>query len=179
MPDSRTGRRFRPAAWLLIAGALIPTPGRAEAQSPRPGRPPNPSADLSTPRVGNLAPAGDAAPSPQPFAIPKDRAEWDVRRPAIEDRLGGSFRARHPEVMKYTARVAPAERLEALPGVIVEPIHLNPSQSTNPEYDGLYLRRDRPGRPPRSRWSSCSSTRARPARWRPRPGGTAAPRRRP
>ena len=50
-------------------------------------------------------PAHADLPPGQSFAVPKDRAEWDARRPALYDQLGGSFRALRPEIMKYVGEL--------------------------------------------------------------------------
>ena len=92
-------------------------------------------------------PARADLPPGQPFVVPKDRAEWDAQRPALYDRLGGSFRAMRPEIMKYVGEFAPPGPVGLPPGVAAEVVRLTPTHPGNPPFDGLYLRRDRPTAP--------------------------------
>ncbi len=95
--------------------------------------------------VGGIAPTlalGDAPPE-KPFVVPKDRAEWDARRPAIWKQVGGEIGIDDPS-WGFSARFSGAERLKFHPGVIVEQIH---AVSINPRiqlFDGQLLRPDRP-----------------------------------
>lgn len=117
MLDSRIARSLGLAVGLVAGlGALIAPPARA-----------------------------DLPPGP-PFAVPRDRAEWDARKGELARGLGGGLRAIPPEVMKFAARFAPAEPPATPPGVIAEAIHLFArDDQPKPPWAGLYLRRDRPG----------------------------------
>ncbi len=95
--------------------------------------------------VGGIAPAlalGDTPPE-EPFVIPRDRAEWDARRPAICKQLGGEILV-NDLPGGFSARFSAPEPLKSHPGVIVEQVH---AVSVNPHiqlFDGQFLRPDRP-----------------------------------
>ena len=82
-----------------------------------------------------------------PFVPPKNRAEWDSRRPALDLRLGGEFEQKFPDLLRYTAQFGQPEPFPANPEVIVESVQAISVQKPVSIFNGLFLR---PVHPPRA-----------------------------
>ena len=110
MPDPRTARSNRPLAGLVaLLGLLAAPPARAEL------------------------------PPGVPFAVPKDRAEWDARRPTLWKQLGGE-RDRSAPGRGYVGEVAPAQPIPARPDLLVESVRAAAADPGLPPVDALLIR---------------------------------------
>ncbi len=77
-------------------------------------------------------------PPGQPFVVPKDRADWDTRRPAVWKQVGGDLDILEP-TPGYSARVTPTDSLASHPNLVVESVHVTGSLPLYPAFDGLLI----------------------------------------
>ncbi len=109
MLDSRIGRSLRLALWLGIGAALTPSPA-----------------------WGDLPPG-------QPFVVPRDRAEWDARRPELWKQMGGGVLDLFPQ-MRTTAEFAEPAPLESRPDVLAGSVRPVPDSPNSRPITGQFLR---------------------------------------
>ena len=91
--------------------------------------------------LGNLL-AGSARadlPPGKPFAVPRDRAEWDARRPSVLAECGGGpgQATRDPSI---SVKFLPPDSPTPEPGVIVEPVLIEGGNLQGPEPIGSFVR---------------------------------------
>ena len=118
MPNSRLDRRARPGWWIVLIGIMTASVASAQATIPT-----------------------------EPFVVPKDRAEWDARRPEIEKRMGGNFAEEFPDLLRFTARFGQLEPVSTQSELIVESVQAVSVEQPGFTCDGLFLR---PVHPPRA-----------------------------
>ncbi len=139
MLDPRLDRFVRFAGWLVIIGL---TPPSVSAQPAIP----NPFLPLF-PEYARLMEAAQPQPfdPPKPFAVPKNRVEWDAQRPALLMQVGGEFEKTFPDILRFTAQFGPAVSLMGHPHVVVEPIQAVSITGRESTISGQFLRPTQPG----------------------------------
>ena len=76
----------------------------------------------------------------EPFIVPKNRADWEARRPEVVRGLGGKNENKFPVLFPFTAQFGRSDPFSPNPEILVEQVQAIPTPQPNSTINGLFLR---------------------------------------